>query len=80
VAKKIFITNQRELAEAVNRSQEHLSAWKNRKTKPSEEMIQAIKKITGISSVMLVAGDKRSLAKQLREFFEGQRKSKMINM
>jgi len=80
VAKKNFITTQWELAAAVDRSQEHLSAWKNRKVNPSEDMVQRLAKITEIPVVVLVAGSKKVLDKKLKDFFAVQKKMKMMNL
>jgi len=80
VKEETFITSQKELAQAVGVTQEHLSAWKNRKANPSEELIQEIKLITGISAVTLVAGSRATLSKKLKDFFVAQRTKKMMNM
>jgi len=80
VEEKTFITSQKELAEAIGRTQEHFSAWKNRRANPSEELISEVKRITGIPSMILVSGSKSVLSRKLKEFFTDQRTRKMMNM
>ena len=75
-----FITNQKELAAAVNRTPEHLSGFKNRLRGPSDDMIERLHKVTGIKMTVLFSASPKKLDKAFKAFFKEQRMRKMLSM
>ena len=77
--KQIFIINQRELARAVGKTPEHLSAFKNRKVGFSENLITDLHRVTKISTYELIMSKPKKLDKLFKDFFKKQLTKKIIS-
>lgn len=69
----MYVTSQKKLAETVGCSTVHLSRFKNRKVKASDELLAKLSDTTGISRLALATASAKKVDRLFREFFRKQR-------
>jgi len=75
---KKFITTQTDLAVAVGVAPEHLSAIKNRRYSPSEDLVQNLARITGIRPYTILVASTKQLDGHFKKFFEVEKARRLV--